>query len=148
AMTHALIVLHDVSDGKVAEATAAEQRRANVAVSKGLACLLASQVVVGGKRTIWGQQHDPLTLAPVAARTYELTSLASRESSAVLEFLMSLPSPNQRIVEAVHAGAEWLRARPLHGLRYERNVLTRDAKAPPLWGRLYEIGTDSVIMAN
>jgi len=148
AMVHALIVLRAVSDGTVRETTVAQQRRATVAVSKGIACLLATQVVVSGKRTIWGQQHDPLTLAPVAARTYELTSLASRESSAVLEFLMSLPSPNQRIVEAVHAGAEWLRARPLHGLRYERYVLTRDAKAPPLWGRLYEIGTDSVIMAN
>ena len=148
AMTHALIVLHDVSDGKVAEATAAEQRRANVAVSKGLACLLASQVVVGGKRTIWGQQHDPLTLAPIAARTYELTSLSALESAGVLDFLMTLPTPNQRIVEAVYAGAEWLRDRPLHGLRYQGYVLTRDDKAPPLWGRLYEIGTNRVIMAN
>jgi PelA/Pel-15E family pectate lyase len=148
AMTHALIVLREVSDGKVTAATAAEQRRANVAVSKGLACLVASQVVVGGKRTIWGQQHDPLTLAPIAARTYELTSLSALESAGVLDFLMTLPTPNQRIVEAVYAGAEWLRDRPLHGLRYQGYVLTRDDKAPPLWGRLYEIGTNRVIMAN
>jgi PelA/Pel-15E family pectate lyase len=59
-----------------------------------------------------------------------------------------LPTPNQRIVEAVYAGAEWLRDRPLHGLRYQGYVLTRDDKAPPLWGRLYEIGTNRVIMAN
>ena len=148
AITHAIIVLREVSEGKVTEATPAEQRRATVAVSKGIACLLATQVVVGAKRTIWGQQHDPLTLAPVAARTYELTSLASRESASVLDFLMTLPSPSQRIVESVYAGAQWLKDRPLHGLRYEGYVLTRDAKAPPLWGRLYEIGTDSVIMAN
>ena len=148
AMTHALTVLRDVSDGKVAEATPIEQRRANVAVSKGVACLLASQVVDGGKRTIWGQQHDPLTLAPVSARTYELTSLATLESAGVLDFLMALPAPNQRIVEAVYAGAEWLRDRPLHGLRYEGYLLTRDDKAPPLWGRLYEISTNRVIMAN
>jgi PelA/Pel-15E family pectate lyase len=148
AMTHALTVLRGVSDGKVAEATPIEQRRADVAVSKGVACLLASQVVVGGKRTIWGQQHDPLTLAPVSARTYELTSLATLESAGVLDFLMALPAPNQRIVEAVYAGVEWLRDRPLHGLRYESYVLTRDDKAPPLWGRLYEIGTNRVIMAN
>ena len=148
ATTHGLTVLRDVSEGKVTEATADQQRRATAAVSKGIACILATQVVVAGRRTIWGQQHDPLTLAPVAARTYELTSLASRESAAVLDFLMSLPSPNQRIVEAVYAGAEWLKDRPLHGLRYEGYVLTRDAKAPPLWGRLYEIGTNRVIMAN
>jgi PelA/Pel-15E family pectate lyase len=79
---------------------------------------------------------------------YELTSLASLESAGVLDFLMALPAPNQRIVEAVYAGVDWLRARPLHGFRYEGYVLTRDAKPPPLWGRLYEIGTDSVIMAN
>jgi PelA/Pel-15E family pectate lyase len=148
AITHAIMVLREVSEGKVTEATTAEQRRATVAVSKGIACLLATQVVVAGRRTIWGQQHDPLTLAPVAARTYELTSLASRESSGVLDFLMTLPSANQRIVEAVYAGAQWLKDRPLYGLRYEGYVLTRDAKAPPLWGRLYEIGTDSIIMAN
>ena len=148
AMTRALIVLRDVSDGKVSEATPAQQRRANAAVSKGLACVLATQVIIGGKRTIWGQQHDPLTLVPVAARTYELKSLASLESAGVLDFLMSLPSPNQRLVEAVYAGAEWLRDHPLQGARYQGYVLTRDAKAPPLWGRLYEIGTDSVIMAN
>ena len=148
AIIHAIIVLRDVSDGKTTEATTAQQRRATVAVSKGIACLLATQVVVAGKRTIWAQQHDPLTLAPVPARTYELTSLASRESSTVLDFLMTLPSPNRRIVEAVYAGAEWLQRRPLHGLRYEGYVLTRDTNAPPLWGRLYEIGTDSVIMAN
>jgi PelA/Pel-15E family pectate lyase len=117
-------------------------------VSKGLACLLASQVVVGGKRTVWGQQHDPLPLAPVSARTYELTSLSARESAAVLDFLMALPTPNQRVVEAVYAGAEWLRDRHLRGLRYDHSVLTEDTQAPPLWGRLYEIGTNRVIMAN
>jgi PelA/Pel-15E family pectate lyase len=148
ATVHALIVLRDVSEGQMAEASALQRQQATVAVSKGLACLLASQVVVGGKRTIWGQQHDPLTLAPVSARTYELTSLAARESAAVLDYLMTLPAPNQRVVEAVYSGAEWLRGRPLHGLRYERSVLTNDASAPPLWGRLYEIGTNRVIMAN
>lgn len=148
ATTHALTLLRDASDGNVAEATPQQRQRATVAVSKGVVCLLSTQVVVGGKRAIWGQQHDPLTLAPVSARVYELTSLASLESAGVLEFLMTLPGPNQRIVEAVYAGAEWLRARPLHGLRYEGYVLTRDVKAPPLWGRLYEMGTDSVIMAN
>jgi PelA/Pel-15E family pectate lyase len=148
ATIHALTVLRDVSEGKTAEASADQRRRATVAVSKGLACLLASQVVVGGKKTVWGQQHDPLTLMPVSARTYELTSLSARESAGVLDFLMALPSPNQRVVEAVYAGAEWLRDRSLHGLRYERYVLTNDANAPPLWGRLYEIGTNRVIMAN
>ena len=148
ATTHALAILRELSDGKMVEATAQQRQRATVAVSKGIACLLATQVVVRGKRTIWGQQHDPLTLEPVSARMYELTSLASLESAGVLDFLMTLPNPNQRIVEAVHAGVDWLRARPLHGVRYEGYALTRDAKAPPLWGRLYEIGTDSVIMAN
>ena len=148
AMTHALTVLRAVSDGHVSEATDAQRRRADVAVSKGLGCLLASQVVVGGRRTIWGQQHDPLTLSPVAARTYELVSLASLESAGVLDFLMTLPVLNQQMVEAVYAGAEWLHTHALHGLRYQEYVLERDANAPPLWGRLYEIGTDLVIMAN
>jgi PelA/Pel-15E family pectate lyase len=148
AMVHALIVLRDVARGAVPEATDVQGSRADIAVNKGLACVLAAQVVVGGRRTIWAQQHDPLTFAPVAARTYELKSLASRESAGILDFMMTLPMYHQQIVDAMYAGAEWLRDHALHGLRYERYVLTRDAKAPPLWGRLYEIRTDSVIMAN
>jgi PelA/Pel-15E family pectate lyase len=33
---------------------------------------------------IWGQQHDPLTLLPTAARNFELASLASEESAGLL----------------------------------------------------------------
>jgi pectinesterase len=36
----------------------------------------------------------------------------------------------------------------LHGLAYDGYRLTKSDAAPPLWGRLYEIGTNRVIMAN
>ena len=36
----------------------------------------------------------------------------------------------------------------MHGLHLRRLRLKNDADAPPLWGRLYEIGTNRVIMAN
>jgi hypothetical protein len=41
------------------------------AVRKGLDCILKSQIVTDGQLTVWGQQHDMLTLLPVAARNFE-----------------------------------------------------------------------------
>ncbi len=62
-----------------------------------LDCLLATQVVIDGKRTLWAQ-HDALTLAPVAARNYEPAALATGESAALLLCLMQLPHPSPAVV--------------------------------------------------
>ncbi|MFI5228120.1 MAG: pectate lyase, partial [Gemmatimonadales bacterium] len=85
---------------------------------------------------------------PASARSYELASLASLESAAIVDFLMALPEPSDRVVRAVYAATDWLASVKLRGLKYEKYQLTRDAGAAPLWGRLYELGTNRVIMAN
>ncbi|NWN33586.1 pectate lyase, partial [Klebsiella michiganensis] len=66
ALSSVVTVLADVARrrddyGFVPEALAAQAR---VACDKAIRLILATQVVVDGKRTIWGQQHDALTLAP------------------------------------------------------------------------------------
>ncbi|HEX8694803.1 MAG TPA: pectate lyase [Longimicrobium sp.] len=149
AIVHAAALLRDVARGEYAFVTEEERRRADAAVSRALDCILASQVVVGGKRTVWGQQHDPLTLRPTSARSYEPASLASKESAGITRFLMSLPSPDARVVEAVHAAAAWFRENRIYGYVYDFQTGRREqAGAGPLWARMYEIGTNRPVFSN
>jgi PelA/Pel-15E family pectate lyase len=149
ATVNVLRVFGEVAAGEYAFATAEQQRRAASAEAKGIDCILDAQTRVNGTLTAWGQQHDPLTLEPTSARSYELTSLTALESAEIVDFLMSLTSPNARVVNAVYAATDWLRAVPLlHGYSYAGYVLAKRDSAPPLWGRLYEIGTNKIIMAN
>lgn len=148
ATVNALRLLGDVAAGAYSYATSEQRRRAGPAVVAGIDCILNAQVTVNGKLTAWGQQHDPLTLAPTSARSYELTSLTALESAEIVDYLVSISDPSDRIVRAVYAATDWLAAVPVHGLSYARYELTKSPNAPPLWGRLYEVGTNRVIMAN
>lgn len=144
----ALTTLDQVSSGRVPLASAGERERASVSARRGVACLVATQVIVGGKRTVWGQQHDPLSLEIVPARKYELAGLAGRESATIMTYLMGLPTPDVQVVEAVHAAAAWFRAHTIRGFRYDAYSLRADATAQPIWARLTEIATDRPIFAN
>ena len=141
-------LLDDVAAGHFPFVDASERTRAGTVSKTALACVLRAQVVQGGKRTVWGQQHDPITLAVVRARTYELPGLAGRESATILMYLMSLPSPNAQVRDAVNGAASWLEAHALQGLRYQANKLTQEAGAPPVWARLTDLETDKPIFAN
>ena len=142
-------LLGAVERGEYAFVPAAQRRRAGAAVDRALDCVLASQVVVHGTPTVWGQQHDPLTLAPTSARSYELTSLTAQESARIAHWLMTLPAPSARVVAAVHAAAEWFRESEIHGYRYDFVSGRHDAPgAGPLWARMYEIGTNRPIFSN
>lgn len=125
--------------------------RARVAdgLARGIHCIVESQVVVAGKRTAWAQQHHPITLAPVAARSYELVGLSGRESAGIAEFLMSIPRPGPEAIGAVHSAVDWLRKTQIHGYVYDfERGLEAQPGAGPLWARLYEIGTDRPIFSN
>ena len=78
--------------------------------TQALQCILASQTVIDGKKTIWPQQEDALTLAPVSARNYEPGALAASESADLLDYLMSLPNPSKELVASIQAGVAWLKA--------------------------------------
>jgi PelA/Pel-15E family pectate lyase len=122
--------------------------RARSGLARGVECLLASQVEVGGRDTVWAAQHDPLTLQPVKARAYEHASLSGQESAGILAFLMGLSSPDERVAAAVRAAAAWFRENAILGFAYEGRELKRRAGAGPLWARFYEIGTNRPIFSN
>ena len=149
ATVNVLRVLRDMAWGRMAWISAPDRERAAAMLDRGIDCILASQVVVAGKRTAWGQQHDPLTLAPVRARSYEPPSLSGRESAGIAELLMTLRNPDDDIVTAVHAAVDWFRATAVHGYTYDfERGLAAKAGAGPIWARMYEIRTNRPIFSN
>lgn len=149
AMVNILRVLEEVARGEVAFVPEAARRRARSSLERGVECILAAQVVVDGRRTVWGAQHDPLTLVPVKARAYEPASLSGRESARIVDFLMSLETADPRVAQAVRGAVQWFRETALYGYDYTMAEGRRARPgAGPLWARFYEIGTNRPIFGN
>lgn len=67
--------------------TSTEKDQARDAYERGIDAMLATQYVQNGIPTIWGQQHNHLTLLPAQARAYELESLSGGESYGIFSML-------------------------------------------------------------
>jgi PelA/Pel-15E family pectate lyase len=154
-MVNIVRLLRDVAAGEneFAFVPAELRRDAGARADRGLACILAAQVRVGGQLTAWGQQHDALTLKPTAARAFEPAGLCSSESASVVRLLMDLPSPSPQVIAAVEGAVAWFRKTKITGFAWRNTpdqgrLLVPDPAAAPLWSRLYEIGTDRPIFGN
>ena len=155
AMLHVVEFLRDVAAGQNEFAFVPPNLRAQAGASwrRGLDCLLAAQVIVNGKRTVWCQQYDAMTLQPESARNYEMPALTSSESATLVLFLMQLPNPDSNVVAAVHAACAWFEKTKIEGKAYQysgsEGRKLRDAPgAGPLWARYYEIGTDRPVFGD
>ncbi len=156
AIINVLSLLRAVAAGRdeFAFVPAALGARALAAYARGLDCILASQITVAGRRTVWCQQVDILTLAPVGARNYEMPSQSSGESAGIVLFLMMLPEPSPAVVAAVHAAAAWFQKTPLRDVVFKpapdgtgRKLLPSPG-AGPLWPRYSEIGSDRPLFGD
>lgn len=131
------------------------RKQAGEAAARALKCILASQMVIDGKKTIWPQQEDALTLAPVSARNYEPGALAASESADLLDYLMSLPKPSKETIAAIDAGVKWLQGAAIYGVEYAggrgvpggRQLKPKDG-AGPLWARYYSVTTQKPIFGD
>lgn len=147
AMVRLLEFLREVADSPD-EGLVDSGHRASAgrAFSKGIECILASQIVVRGERTVWCAQHDEIDLRPRSARSYELESLSGAESAGILKLLMSLDNPSPELQRAIRAAALWYDSAKIQGRRLERMrgdlVLVNDPQAPPIWARFYDIETN------
>ena len=162
AMVNTLTLLRDIAvmeypynsalvDDKVRD-------RAKAAFDKGIECILATQIRVDGKPTVWCQQHDRETYAPAPARSYELPSFCSQESAQIVALLMQLPDPDERVKAAVHGAMRWFDANKLIGYRLERTGqpktpeadahLVVDPEAGPLWGRFYDLENCEIFVCD
>lgn len=148
AIVNVLRLLGEVAAGEYPFVASELRQSAGAGVELGVGCIVKSQLSMGDKLAVWAQQHDPLTLVPVSARSYELVGLSGRESAGVTLYLMSLPSPGPGVVRGVHAAVDWFKAHEIFGYEYDSYELRRVEGAGPLWARLYELGTDKPIFSN
>ena len=161
AMIRVLEVLRDVAAARepFAWVDGARRARAADAERRGLDCLLRCQIVINGEKTVWCAQHDEVTFAPAPARKYEHVSLSGYESVGVVRYLMSIENPSPEVVTAVQAAVKWFEQAKLTGIRIDQpiapdlphghdRVVVADPKAPPLWARFYEIGTNRPIFSG
>lgn len=168
AMVNALRMLRDVgrneSRFRCMGLDKKTQKKCLVAYEKGLQCVLNCQIRVDadgrvleygtevwkqGIRTVWCQQHDKQTLAPVKARAYELPSFSGNgETCSILDLLMDEENPSMEVKEAVKSGVVWLKAHVMNDMAVERFTneegqtdirLVKRQGATPLWARFYDL---------
>jgi len=155
-MISVMKLLRDVAAAKPSYAFVDEARRARAAnaVEKGIECILKTQVVVNGRRTVWCAQHDEVTLAPAAARTFEVVSLSGGESVEIVRFLMSIKSPSPVVVEAIESAVAWFEESQLKGIKWVQKpdasdwVVVKDPEGGSIWARFYEIGSNRPIFVG
>lgn len=134
------------------------------AYEKGIDCILKTQITDNGALTVWCQQHDEVTLAPAWARKFEPPSICNGESSGVVQFLMDIDHPDQKIINAIQAAVRWFEDSKIYYTRVETvkadtlvtnyrvstsdRVVVTDSAAPPVWTRYYELGTHRPMFCN
>lgn len=156
AVAEAAMILEDVAEGRADFAFVAQdlRRQAGAASVRAIRPILDAQVVVDGRKTVWPQQVDAITLQPISARNYEMRSLASAESTEVLLFLMRQPAQTPEIRAAVDAGVQWLKAHAIHGKAFtkvndeEGRKLVDKPGAGPIWSRNYDIRSGKPIFGD
>lgn len=134
-----------------------EKQQAREAFDRGIECILNCQIRKNGVLTVWCQQHDEKTLAPTSARSFELASFTgSHETADILEMLMDVSKPSDRIVEAVTAAVKWLEQHVLRDMALEEFV---NAEGKPdrrlvhhfgsnIWARYYDLETEEPFVCD
>jgi pectate lyase len=160
AMVRLMEFLWEVYGSDACAFVDADRRKAaRTAFDRGTLCILKCQIKVEGKLTAWCAQHDEKDYGPRPGRSYELVSLSGAESVGVVRLLMSLDDPSPEVVRAVEGAVAWFEAAKSTGIRQvlekdeksptgKNKVVVKDADAPPMWARFYEIGTNKPIFAD
>jgi PelA/Pel-15E family pectate lyase len=155
AMLNVLTLLHDVAAGanQFVFVPAGVRVQARASFQRGLDCLLACQRVVQGRRTVWCQQYEPLSLRPTSARNYEMPALTSGESAHIVLFLMQLPQPDSRVAAAIRAAVAWFEVAKLNnvafrGTAWDGRMLVSAPGKGPIWSRYYQIGANRPIFGD
>jgi len=155
AMVQAIDMMRSIADGRneYAFVPADVRLHARAAFERGMQCILATQLMSGGRLAVWAQQYDALTLMPVSARNYEMPALSGSESDDVMILLMDdLPNPTAEEQRAIRAAAAWFKKTAIYGQVYGPTAigrgLTPKQGAGPIWARYYQIDTDKPIFGD
>ncbi|HEY4787571.1 MAG TPA: pectate lyase [Bacteroidales bacterium] len=134
------------------------------AFDKGLGCILKCQIYENGRLTVWGQQHNEITLEPAWARAFEPPCICNLESADLVLFLMSLDNPNQQLINSIQGAVKWFNDSKILGTRVKvisapdlvsqwrtsktDRIVVHDPAAPPIWTRYYELKTEKPLFCD
>jgi pectinesterase len=148
-MVDAVRLLRHVARGDFAFVADSVRRRAGDSLARGVDCILRSQVLVDGRRTGWGAQHDPLTFVPISAANGEPAALSAWDSPGVLEFLLEEDPEDPRVAASVRGAAAWMRETMLWGIMASPELRPEPSPGEgPLWAHFYEIGSNRAVYAG
>ncbi|WP_159887464.1 pectate lyase [Paenibacillus puerhi] len=154
AMVNVMILLDEIANkkGDFSFIDSALADKCKTAVTKGIDNILKTQVVANGVLTVWGQQHDEVTLKPAGGRAYEVPSLCSAESVGIVKFLKSRPA-TAPITASIKAAEQWFKAVKLTGIKIVKTsddviVVNDPSVTTPIWARFNEIGTNKPIFVG
>lgn len=156
AMINVLTILYNISEGKQAFDAVSSQlkEKSKVALQKGIACVLKTQVLQNGKLSIWADQYNEVTLVPEKARAFEPMSLATGESVNIVKFLMLQPVTPE-IEKSIKSAVQWFKESKIDGYTY--NVSRESEKAirklskkegSAVWARFYDIPTNKPVFGD
>ncbi|MDT0686990.1 pectate lyase [Autumnicola psychrophila] len=161
AMIGVMDLLHNIAIAKPTYSfvDAQRQQKSKQAIDKGLEIILATQVKVNDKLTIWCAQHDKDDLSPAKARAYELPSLSGKESAGIVEYLLKLENPSGEVKQSIRSAVQWFQDHKVMGKKvvwiedstYTDNrdrIVVQDSDGGPLWGRFNDITTGKPIFVG
>ena len=154
AMVNVLKVMRDAAKGKAPFTFLPDsvKAKAQASLDKGVDCILKTQVMQDGRKTVWCAQYDENTLQPADARAFELASLSGQESDDIVLFLMSLSKPSMEIRRCIEDAVAWFKKSKITGIQIEKYTngdgkkdirvvpcAQDDAPCDPLWARFYTL---------
>jgi PelA/Pel-15E family pectate lyase len=155
AMVGVMTLLRDVVKNRTEFSFIDDVRygKAEIALQKGIECILKLQIKVDGELTVWCAQYDEFTLEPAGARSYELPSLSGNESMGIVRFLMGIDNPSPEVIQSIQSAVKWFNSVKINNIRVVRvpdgsspsgfnKVVIKDPAAPPIWARFYHIGSN------
>lgn len=161
AMVNVLNVLYDVAFKKNGMELIGEtyDEKCKAAITKGIDCILKTQLKQKAVLTAWCTQYNAKTLQPEMARKFELVSLSANESVGIARFLMRIENPSEAIKQSVTAAALWLDKVKIVGYKFvdikapgeasgKDRVLLPDSTGGIIWARFYTIDTNEPLFAG
>lgn len=146
AMTHVLELLQAIEkkEPRFAFLESRLYEMVKESLDRGIECVLKTQVVIDGNKTVWCAQHDPITLAPAQARKMEPATLSGVESARLLKFLMTIPQPSPELTKSIESGLSWMQGAKITGLRRSKvdgktAYLDDPSSSDTYWARFYDI---------
>ncbi|RZF60394.1 pectate lyase [Sphingobacterium corticibacterium] len=159
AMINVLTVLDNLAKETAGFAALADDRlkeRAVDAVTRGIDCILKTQIIQGDSLTIWAAQYNEKTLQPEQARAFEPVSLSTSESVNIVRFLMKQPV-TPAIERAIEAAVQWFEVHDLEGYRFDKTKHPKTGKTvrdlvpdstSVIWSRFYDIANNKPLFGD